>query len=62
MKGTITHEIKNQAQAEYFEKWQKDLEKSLKKRRERVNELGFDWAKGGWIVEKEKELFGEVND
>lgn len=37
MKGTITHEINNQAQAEYFEKWQKDMEKSMKEMCERVN-------------------------
>ena len=38
MKGTITHEINNQAQAEYFEKWQKSMEKSMKEMCERINE------------------------
>ena len=38
MKGTIKHEINNQAQAEYFEKWQKDIEKSMKEMCERINE------------------------
>ena len=37
MKETATLEINNQAQAEYFEKWQKDIEKSMKEMCERVN-------------------------
>jgi len=37
MKETATLEINNQAQAEYFEKWQKSMEKSMKEMCERVN-------------------------
>ena len=38
MKETATLEINNQAQAEYFEKWQKSMEKSMKEMCERINE------------------------
>ena len=37
MKETIKYEINNQAQAEYIEKCQKDMEKSMKEMCERVN-------------------------
>ncbi len=42
MKGTITHEINNQAQEEYFEKWQKSMEKSMKEMCEKLKAVARD--------------------